>query len=93
MLFIVDLETVSNPEFIGIDTLYVRTIIEVCNSSGSLVIAMIPKVKYRFYAAAILLSYVLPPPPNKMEKGKKRKNLIRCLFFKGRLPCVISGLY
>jgi hypothetical protein len=28
-----------------------------------------------------------------MEKGKKRKNLIRCLFFKGRLPCVISGLY
>jgi hypothetical protein len=46
MFLIVDLETVSNTEFIGMVIIYFSAMFQMCNSSCSLVVAIIPEGKY-----------------------------------------------
>jgi hypothetical protein len=59
MFLIVDSGTIFNRKFLSMCMICLHAKIHVLNSNSLLIVAIKPKAKYRFHAAAILLSYIL----------------------------------
>jgi hypothetical protein len=74
MFLIGDFETVFSREFVDVCMIYLRAKFHLPDSNGSLVITVKPIDKYRFPAAAFLLSYTL-------EKRNRLSN--NCILFRG----------